>query len=169
MVGARKDLLDTSSSVWEQKEKASAAEDPPKTHALISLFPSCSAHYQLGFSCNILIPGENPSIFKNSLTEAWGLSEPFWVWFWAPDTSNGAIWGLLLWEQTRCSEQANASSQLSDKMTSHYVHIIIWNQKEIQEWNLERWMSNYLSLRKLKGDCLSFRKTSPALQEDQTK
>lgn len=140
-----------------RRRKPSAARDPPNTRALISLFPSCSTHHQPGFSCDILTPGEKPSIFKNSSTEAWGLSEPFWVWFWAPDASNAAIWGVLLREQTRCSEQANASSQLSDKMTSYYVHIIIRNQKEIQNWNLERWMSNYLSLRKLKGDCLSFR------------
>lgn len=46
---------------------------------------------------------------KRNPEEAWDLSEPFWIWFWASDTSDSVIQGMLLPQHERANKMLRAN------------------------------------------------------------
>lgn len=78
---------------------------------------------------------------KRNPEEAWDLPEPFWIWFWASDTSNSAIQGMLTataWESKQDAQSKQiAPLQLSDE---NYVTVFILKK----EWNSEMWSCEWV-------------------------
>lgn len=122
-LGAKQDLLGTSiqlcqRAVQEQKkENTSAATDLSTILALISPLyatPPTSQEYSKSLwqllSWRTNSRKEAKRFWKHHLVETWDLSEPFWIWVWAPDTSSTVIQGALPWQHE--SKQDAQSRQL---------------------------------------------------------
>lgn len=78
---------------------------------------------------------------KRNLEEAWDLSEPFWIRFWASDTSDSVIQGMLTataWE----SKQDAQSKQIAPLQLSDENYVITFILKK--EWNSEMWSCEWV-------------------------